>query len=580
MIFKLFKIFASNIFSFGSFFENFKKGGKGIAKGILLIFLFAYCFVAFGAMYVLSMIGTYNSLATMGMTQLMPVVAMLISIIFILFFGITSVATNYFTGSGEEQFLSMPITSTELFGAKFAVSFCTDALIGFALFAIASFIYGVNEHLLTNPLFYLGMIVSAVAVSVVAISVIYFILILLLTVCPGLRKKSFLTTIASILIFAFAFGYGILNSKLGSAMESSFEGNSSATSQLAAPIINSIGKYQEKLGFVRFLSSAMDGKILPILFMLAVCALVIFGLIPFMGKFYVKTLNGFSDIKTKKLTDKKADELIKSDVRSKSLFHALYMRDVRTVLREPTFFANGPLMVFLFPVILMISSGIGLFSAGADSLSKLTSSINALFVDVDSPQSKMIVYYATVIISGIILFCANSTSIASSSFSREGKALYDLKAMPIQNDVIVKVKFWHAISYVLIALVYTFVLIFIALAITGIHLPLSVVLSIVVQSCIFVLPISILIIFFEMFLDTMHPKLQWENPIAAFKQNVNSVVSVFFSMIMIAIVVLLSVFALPKNMTGVLIIGIIFAAISAPVGAAYFKYAKRRISQM
>lgn len=105
MFFSVFKIFASNIFSFSSFLEGFKKGWKGIIKSILLLLLAIYCIGVFGFMYIAVMFSVYKSLALAGTTQLMPLISLGSALIVTFFFGLTSVATNYFTGSGEEQFL-------------------------------------------------------------------------------------------------------------------------------------------------------------------------------------------------------------------------------------------------------------------------------------------------------------------------------------------------------------------------------------------------------------------------------------------------------------------------------------------
>ena len=48
MIWNVFKIFISNVFSFGSFRENFKKGAKGIFKNIgIILLVFYFVVIAF-----------------------------------------------------------------------------------------------------------------------------------------------------------------------------------------------------------------------------------------------------------------------------------------------------------------------------------------------------------------------------------------------------------------------------------------------------------------------------------------------------------------------------------------------------
>ena len=91
--------------------------------------------------------------------------------------------------------------------------------------------------------------------------------------------------------------------------------------------------------------------------------------------------------------------------------------------------------------------------------------------------------------------------------------------------------------------------------------------------------ISLLLIFVEMFIDTINPKLLWENPMAAFKQNVNAIVSTFISMGVVFLSGLL-MFFLPKNFMGLLLTAIIFGAIAAPVGVFYFRYAVKKIPKM
>ena len=92
--------------------------------------------------------------------------------------------------------------------------------------------------------------------------------------------------------------------------------------------------------------------------------------------------------------------------------------------------------------------------------------------------------------------------------------------------------------------------------------------------------ISVLLIIIDMFIDTIHPKLNWETPIAASKQNFNVLWSMLLSMITIGLVIILLVFVLPKKMISLMILSIIFFIISAPVGAGYFRYAEKKLKEM
>lgn len=577
MIFKLFKILASNIFSFGGVFESLKKGPKEIIKNILLGLLLIYAFGMFFVMYVMNINAIYKYLAAINQTSYMPVVALIFATFFIFFFGFTSVASNYYTGTGDEQLLCMPITPTQLFSAKFAVSFVTDAIFGGVLFAIAAGIYGINQHLLANPLFYLGTLVTTISFSSIMITVIYLLLILVLLFIPKLRKKAFLNGISSFFIIIFVIIFSIVNSQ-GSVTDSM--GDFEDLQRTLGPSVSVAMSLSKAMPFAEFLSGAICGKILPILIMLAVFALVIFAVIPFCGNLYIKTLNGFADIKSKKLSVQEVQQVINKDVRTQSIFSAFYWRDVKTVLREPTFFANGPLMVFLMPVIMIVSFTIGFAGAsGGNFLVEMRADIAKFFAEISPEKFDAFCYFVALGGAAFTAFIGNSSSIAVTSFSREGKSMYDLKAMPVQNNIIAKAKFAHAFTYIVISDLIIAVIICAIKFVLQVPITISELLGIVVNMTLINFTISLVLVLVDMFIDTAHPKLQWENPVAAFKQNLNSVVAIFIT-IAVAGLVVGAGFILPKNQIGETVLIIIFGIIGAILGANYFKYAEKRISQM
>ena len=205
--------------------------------------------------------------------------------------------------------------------------------------------------------------------------------------------------------------------------------------------------------------------------------------------------------------------------------------------------------------------------------------IQKIFLQMSPEGMLRFKHYATLIIAALAIFMGNCTNVASTSFSREGKALYDLKAMPIEPDTIVLVKFWHAFMYCIVSSVIIALYFIGAVALLRIPLAASEITSMLVKACILNLLVSLVLVFGEMFIDTINPKLQWENPTAAFKQNVNAVVSSFISMGVVGIFIVLMIF-LPKTNLGMLIIGLIFAVIAAPLGYFYFRYAIKRIPKM
>ena len=574
MFYNLFKILNTSTLNVGGFLEGFKKGPKGIIKNIFIILFAIYVIAVMIGMYTAYMIATYKFLAASGNQEAMPFITMLVALLIIMFFGFTSVAASYYTGSSEEFLMSLPLTPGQFFGAKFAVSFVSDAIMGLGMFTISSIVYGANEGLLTNPLFYIGFLVAALAFSLAAVFAIYLLFILILYFIPALRKKKLMTVVATVLLIAFCIFYGLMNSSISMSFSNpKFMGEKMGSS------IEKLFGLSDKMPVFMYISGALKGKILPILILAALSALILFVLVPLFGKMYIKTLDGFADVKSKKITAQKAEEVIEKDVRSVSVFHALFVRDYRNVVREPAFFANGPLFVYLFPVIFILSFSVG-FIASGEGLGVIFSAFQRKLAELTPESLKSAKYFVTLGSAAFVVFTGTFANLATTSFSREGKSLNDLKAMPIDFNLIVKVKFWHAMLYVGIANVIMIFLLTLAYFLLQVPLTFTDLFSICFMTVLVSGSVSLLLIFIDMFIDTLNPKLNWETPMAASKQNFNVLWSMLLSMLTVGLVVILVVFALPKSMISLVLLSIIYVIIAAPVGAAYFRYAEKRLKEM
>ena len=249
------------------------------------------------------------------------------------------------------------------------------------------------------------------------------------------------------------------------------------------------------------------------------------------------------------------------------------------MFREPSFFANGPLMIIILPIIMLVSGGMSFFMASHSNVNSVMNELHRIFLALSPDEILNIKYFCVLGVGAFSIFMGNCTNVASTSFSREGKALYDLKAMPITCDTIVLVKFWHAFMYCIIAVAVSAVYFSAGVAVIGFPFSAGEVLDVIVKGGMLGLLVSLVLVFVEMFIDTFNPKLQWENPIAAFKQNVNAVVSSFITMGIVALFIVLMIF-LPRNNLGIIITGLIFTVLAAPLGYLYFRYAVKRIPNM
>ena len=559
MIFALFKIFIKNIILFGSFTDNLKKGAKGILKNAGIILLAILCLSSFVGLFIYSTINSYDNYSEQGIQILVPITSVMLSMLIIFFFGFVTVATNYYSGAGEEQFLAMPLKPYDYFTAKFLTSWITDAGLSAILFLSSAIVYGYFEHLLTKPLFYAGILISSICIPFVAVFIIYVLLILLLKFVFIFRSKTFLTGISVFFTLCFSMSFSLINTNL-----------QYINGETANFLINNKA--------IMLIAGLSTGNPLSIILLIFITALIFFVFLPALAPLYVETISKFSYGKAKKISKVENEKIISQETKEKNLFRALFWRDVKSVLREPVFLVNGPLWLFIFPVIFIFSFGIS-FVAGGDILfSELSYGIHKQINMMNDSVIQNIVKMVIIVSSVYTIFLGSLTNIAVTSFSREGKFLSSLKAMPIDNGVFLQAKFFHAYMYCIIGGIITALLLTLIYVISGFPFGFAVFCKIQMWSFLISETVLVFISFIDMFLDALNPKLQWENPSACVKQNLNSLFSMFFSILIVGLVLGIGL-SVPGEY-GLYTLLVLFIILSAVLGNLIFKYSLRKLKDM
>lgn len=179
--------------------------------------------------------------------------------------------------------------------------------------------------------------------------------------------------------------------------------------------------------------------------------------------------------------------------------------------REPVYLLNGPFVIFLIPLLF-------LFMFISDS--KQLIEINNIIKSQKNILNIFVVF---------IIFLGTSTSITSSCISREGNGIYVLKTLPIRAIDIIKAKFLHGALFGAIGAVIT----------SG----LMIYLNFSIKDALLVFVIGNLWLFvvyiIGILIDLRYPKLDWDTPTKAMKQNVNVVITLFISMAFIGFIILM-----------------------------------------
>ena len=191
------------------------------------------------------------------------------------------------------------------------------------------------------------------------------------------------------------------------------------------------------------------------------------------------------------------------------------MKELKLLTRTPTFFSNCILSNLLWPIVIILIYLI----QGQDN-------IILEFVNHYKQQEALglLVIFISIFAISAILTTANS--IASSSISREGKHFQFMKYIPINYKTQLNIK-------ALVSIIISFGFNFVYLLIISYYLEAT-----LIDFLIFTLVSLLSCIFFTylgIYLDTINPKLIWEDELNALRGNENTFFSMAISMIIAVI---------------------------------------------
>ena len=294
-----------------------------------------------------------------------------------------------------------------------------------------------------------------------------------------------------------------------------------------------------------------------ILLLVAFCAALPALVIGFMSKLYTDSLIGFNEKSIKKLEAKQVSSFLHKNIKKSSPFIAYVKREFRMMNRTPVYLLNGPFSIIFMPILLIVIS-----IAKGLNLNNIPPNI------IDFMQGN-----AGFVITGLAAgFLGSMTNIADTALSRDAKFIPFIKSLPVDIAVYMYAKLAHAMIFALFAIV-------IGVGFAGFIFKfglIHIVLSSLVALC-----FSALVNLVSLFLDTAHPKLHWDNPVAAMKQNTNVLFIMFFNMIILALSAVVVFFSMNSYLWLILIY---FCGIPAAVFAVLIKpygiYAENKIASI
>lgn len=544
-----------------------KQRGKLIAKGVGLAFAGIYLAGFMGYFIWLVVSSMYQTLAPVHLESLVLVLLWVVNTLFTLVTTLLYALGAYSSSRSEEFLLSLPLQSRTIFGAKFFQVYGIQLINGLVVLGLGSIIYGIHSGSLGNPVFWLGTLLAVLLSPALPVCLIFLILVPVFNLGKGRINKRVIQSISMVISLFLAVGLNLaLQTGMRQFQDPAFLLQAYASGSL--DFIQSLTAGLPPAGWYTLGLSAAPAPALGAMGLLLGSSLALVGLIILgLAPAYRHSIIGLNDEKTRTMDTQATHRFLARTTRQRSAFRTLLFRDIQMVLHEPAYLFNGPFIIFLLPVIMAISLGVAMPKNALEALPALLQSLspgNTAGTDQD-----LVLFGICGVLSLSTLFLGTSTSLSATAFSREGKGLGILKALPLPFRALAGAKLAHALLYQVLALVIILVpsLVLLALPPLGFAAPTLGLLALVCSGL--SLGLGGLIHLADLALDTARPKLNWDSPVAAFKQNANSVISVFLSLGVTGGLAVLAILVMEKNL---LTLGLIALAALALAGLGWRLY--------
>ena len=464
--------------------------------------------------------------------------------IFAFIFSINVVLNVFYFSSDIERILPMPFREHEIIGAKFFNTLINENFIEFILIAsslIGFFIAGKLD-------FYAIFIILLAVLTMPILPLIYssIICMVFMFLTKRITNKDFVSKFSNILLILALIGLLVMAILLSSFNAEGF----------ALDLIDSKFMIVSKFIFpnVYLLTDAMAGNPLSLLFyiLITIGSLIIFFVIAKL--LYFRGLNQSSNKKNK-------HKEIEYKVKNKNISYL--GKEFKVLFKTPAFFSNCLIINFIWPffiaIIFFLYDKTGFLKNILDSYHNNEYGTHIMFI--------LVVMMASILITA-------TNSIASSSISREGNSFTYMKVIPLSYKKQIKIK-------IISSIIVSFISLFLTILVLSIIYKFG-----IVNTILYILLSFISVVFIStlgVFLDTINPKLIWDDEINALRGNHNVFINMAFS-ILISGVLLGIIFLLKYLNIGIVLAFIIsFVLVIGFATSAYFvtmKYGPKNIERI
>lgn len=410
-------------------------------------------------------------------------------------FGFHVVINEFYFSSDIDYLLPLPVRTHELILAKFWVTYLSESVMEFMV--IFSAYIGYILAMGITPIGVITGLLGTMTLPIVPLVYCGIASMVIMFLFQGIRNRKILNGLMGVMtivliagtFFSFRGLEGFSVDTYVASLTSGENGFLNAMNVIFYP------------GYL-LIHSAAYGKWSEVFLYLGINVVLLVIFMAVANAIYMPGLYSFKSVANKKEHGKQ-----KAYTQSQqSIFQAYLKKELKTIFRTPAFVSNCVLINFFWPVMIVI---VCMMQKGSGSITR--------FIEMVQEGNVM----ASILVLSLFLALAALTTaangLASSSFTREGAHIDFMKYIPVSCELQVQVKG-------LVSLLFSYISYLLDVGVLVLILKLG------LRSGIYFALAGGCMVFFiaclGIWLDSMHPKLIWEDELNALRGNLN----VFFNM--------------------------------------------------
>ncbi len=427
--------------------------------------------------------------------------------LFTVIFGINVIFNEFYFSNDIEFLLPWPLRAYQIVASKFTAAFYNENIMQFLLVLACIIGYGLGSGM--GILNWILSLIGIVTLPIIPLAYCGIVSMLLMAFTRIIRNKDLIQRLSVALMFimviALVGSIGFLqNMDIDTYVQTLASGD-----QTFFNVMNYI--FPNVPLFVKTFS---EGNIVALLGYIAVNVVVVGIMLLLSEALYFKGVIGMTSSNTN-TKNKDIDKLL-AGCKQRSPGFSYFMKEVRILTRTPVFFTNCIAINFLWPIFVYAMLKIQHYDISIANL-------RALYANKDI-RIQLIFLLGIV---GISVLVAAINSLSSNAISREGKHFSFMKYIPISYWTQWNAKALIGIIFPAAGILVFFIPVCIILQIPALHILLFTLLSL--MSITFVSYMGI-------YIDSIQPKLIWDDEMSALRENYNTFFSMTISIAFTAIV--------------------------------------------